>query len=453
MANNYTTTSLEALKYICSIINKTVDLPSTVISDTSIATNTTYSSFRLDKEFTTLEDELKHYTDTAIAGLNKLTKEIINDKALVVKDNVLYLYKAADDPSNDYMQMMLINGVAVELGSTQVDMSDYYNKTDSDNKFAAKLDLTTLTNSVNDKIDKTSILTAIDNDATDEQVYSASVMNTELDKKANKTDIEEANIVNLIPFPYDSAVVFENSGITFKVDDEGAIHVSGTKTTDNLVQYYPIRDTIGTSGYLIDTFEVGKTYTLSGCPSGGSAKTYHLRILFNYDKSSEGLTPFQYIDNGEGITFTIESEIKYIRIMIDYSGTTNTTYGDLIFKPQITEGNKVIDFKTSLNRNNLSQLKNTVTSTINGLNGRIPINSGEDMDNITAVGFYSVLSGSIAITISNLPVKSACFIDVYGNNHTVGKGWLVQEIKVSNSADAPIYRRSRVHEGNWGQWY
>ena len=150
MANNYTTTSLEALKYICSVINKTVDLPNTVISDASIATNTTYSSFKLDKEFTTLEDELKHYTDTAIAGLNKLTKEIINDKALVVKDNVLYLYKADDNPSNDYMQMMMINGVAVELGSTQVDMSDYYSKTDSDNKFAAKLDLDTLTTSFND---------------------------------------------------------------------------------------------------------------------------------------------------------------------------------------------------------------------------------------------------------------------------------------------------------------
>ena len=189
MAKKYTVTSLEALKLLCSIINKTVDLPNTVISDTSIATNTTYSSYKLDKEFDTLEDELKHYTDTAIAGLNKLTKEIINDKALVVKDNVLYLYKAADDPSNDYMQMMLINGVAVELGSTQVDMSDYYNKADSDNRFAAKLDLTTLTNSVNDKIDKASILTANDPSATDDQVYSAKAINAELDVVVKKTDI------------------------------------------------------------------------------------------------------------------------------------------------------------------------------------------------------------------------------------------------------------------------
>ena len=189
MSQQYTTMSLEALKLLCSTINKTVDLPSTVISDTSVATNTTYSSFRLDKEFDTLEDELKHYTDTAIAGLNKLTKEIINDKALVVKDNVLYLYKAADDPSNDYMQMMLINGVAVELGSTQVDMSDYYNKTDSDNKFAAKLDLNTLTAVVNDKINKTDIVTSIGNDSTNEKVAGAKAVYDELSKRADAVSI------------------------------------------------------------------------------------------------------------------------------------------------------------------------------------------------------------------------------------------------------------------------
>ena len=480
MANNYTTTSLEALKYLCSVINKTVDLPSTVISDTSIATNTTYSSFKLDKEFDTLEDELKHYTDTAIAGLNKLTKEIINDKSLVVKDNVLYLYKAADDPSNDYMQMMLINGVAVELGSTQVDMSDYYSKTDSDNKFAAKVDLDILTTTVNDKINKTSILTAIDNDATDDQVYSAKAINTELDKKVDKTDIattidssstndkpvgakatydelskkldiEEANMVNLMAFPYDNPNQ-ETSGITFKVDDDGVIHVSGTKTTNGTVQYYPMRDVMGTYGYLINIFEVGKTYTLNGCPRGGSNNTYRLRLILNYDKSSEGLTAYQYIDTGEGITFTIQSEIKYARLMIDYSGAIGTTYGDLIFKPQIIKGDKVVDFKIILNRNNLIQLKNVIDGTANGLNGRLTLKSGEDMDNINNTGYYSILTGTVASSILNLPVKSACLIDVYGNNLVSGKGWMVQEVKAVNSINSPIYRRSKLHEGSWGQW-
>ena len=249
MANNYTTTSLEALKYLCSVINKTVDLPSTVISDTSIATNTTYSSFKLDKEFDTLEDELKHYTDTAIAGLNKLTKEIINDKSLVVKDNVLYLYKAADDPSNDYMQMMLINGVAVELGSTQVDMSDYYSKTDSDNKFAAKVDLDILTTTVNDKINKTSILTAIDNDATDDQVYSAKAINTELDGLIKKTDIsttiDSTSTDNTVPTNkavYNSLINKVDNTVVLNTADKVN---SFDKAYQSFIVYASIADAIG----------------------------------------------------------------------------------------------------------------------------------------------------------------------------------------------------------------
>ena len=332
--------------------------------------------------------------------------------------------------------------------------------------------------------DSTNISTTINVNSTDKEVPSAKVVYTELNKKVNKTDIvdnltstnidkplsanqgkilkdelskkldiEEANIVNLIPFPYDFPTIHKISGITFKVDDEGAIYVSGTKTKDTLVQYYPMRDSNGTNGYLIDTFEIGKTYTLSGCPSGGSASTYGLRIILNYDKSSEGLTPYQYIDMGTGVTFTIKSEIKYARLMIDYNGTTNTTYGNLVFKPQITEGNKVIDFKPSLNRSNLSQLGNTISSTINGLNSRIIIDSGENMDNITTVGFYRISTETTAQTILNLPISSACLIDVYGDNYIeAGQGWMVQEVKASNSVNVPIYRRSKVLNGSWGKW-
>ena len=192
MANNYTTTSLEALKYICSVINKTIDLPSTVISDTSIATNTTYSSFKLDKEFTTLDDELKHYTDAAIAGLNKLSKEIINDKALAVKDNVLYLYKADDDTSNNYMQMMLINGVVVELGTTKIDMTDYYTKTETDDSFLKKTDASNTyatIATVNGKVDKTNILSAISSNPSNEKVLSEKAIKSELDLKANDNEV------------------------------------------------------------------------------------------------------------------------------------------------------------------------------------------------------------------------------------------------------------------------
>ena len=450
--NEFDELSKSDIEALIGLTDQELQTMTQLISDSEVRLDKTYSSSKIYTSIQDAIDTSKTYTLSEIGKMSGASYKVVSATSEMTDERIIYLLASG----NTYdMYIVEVDGTARRIGDTNIDLSQYLTTTDAENTYLKKTDAdgkyATIT-TVDGKVNKTDILTANSPSATDNQVYSAKAINTELDKKVNKTDVEEANIVNLMPFPYDSSIISENSGITFKVDDEGAIHVSGTKTTDNLVQYYPIRDTIGTSGYLIDTFEVGKTYTLSGCPSGGSTKTYRLRILFNYDKSNEGLTPYQYIDMGAGVTFTIESEIKYIRIMIDYSGTTSTTYGDLIFKPQITEGTKVIDFKTSLNRNNLSQLNNTVTSTINGLNGRIPINSGEDMDNITTIGFYSVLSGAIALTVSNLPIKSACFVDVYGNNHTVGKGWLVQEIKASNSADAPLYRRSRIHEGDWGQW-
>ena len=142
-SSNATTLTLDALRFLCSVINQTVDLPNTVISDTSIATNTTYSSYLQDKKFISIEEECKKYTDELVAGMNKLTKEVIDDKSLVTKDNVLYLYKAPDDISNNYMQIMLINGAPVEMGSTEVDFDNYYNKSYIHSKVALKIDLET----------------------------------------------------------------------------------------------------------------------------------------------------------------------------------------------------------------------------------------------------------------------------------------------------------------------
>lgn len=155
MSKTYTTMSLDAIKFLCKSVKAVANVSSSsLISDTSIATNTTYSSYKIERELDNLEDTVKAYTDALIAGLNKLTKEVIDNMSLVTNENVLYLYKATDDTSNNYMQIMLINGQAIQLGTTQADFTNIYNKTESENKFAAKLDLKTLTTSFNTIKDK-----------------------------------------------------------------------------------------------------------------------------------------------------------------------------------------------------------------------------------------------------------------------------------------------------------
>ena len=196
MSKNYTVMELEAIKKLCKSVNLIANLPTDLIADTNVATNTTYSSYRIDAEMSALETDIQAYVDTALAGLNKLTKEVIDDKALVVKENVLYLYKDPADINNDYMQMMLINGVAIELGSTTCDFNSVYSKDEIDAKFALKLDLDVLTTSFNNlvtsvekKIDKDKIVTTLDDTVTDEQVASARIVVDELDLKANDSEV------------------------------------------------------------------------------------------------------------------------------------------------------------------------------------------------------------------------------------------------------------------------
>ena len=206
--------SHEALSFLCNCINNTVNLSKDIVLDTAIQTSSTYSSFLIENKLKQLKEENETYANSLVAGLNKLSKEVINDKSLVTQENILYLYKSDDDTSNNYMQMMLINGVSVELGTTEVDISTLYSKDECDSKFGAKLDLDTLTTSFNDlkttlgnealtttaqtlkgginelnsgKIDKTSITTTISSTSTDEQVPSALAVKTELDNKLDKT--------------------------------------------------------------------------------------------------------------------------------------------------------------------------------------------------------------------------------------------------------------------------
>ena len=87
--------SLDAIKYICNLINQTVDLPSTILDDLNIATNTTYSSYRLDTLLKALKDENIKYCDEAIAGLNKTFYKKVY-KVVRRRCNISFYFNAYD---------------------------------------------------------------------------------------------------------------------------------------------------------------------------------------------------------------------------------------------------------------------------------------------------------------------------------------------------------------------
>lgn len=124
---------------------------------------------------------------------------------------------------------------------------------------------------------------------------------------------------NLIKFPYYDTTKTEK-GITFTVGDDGSITVNGTATANTMFFL---------SGVAIYTIYKG-TYTLSGCPSGGSNTTY-CQVLGSSD----------YIDIGNGVTRTYSQDLKqnvFIKIFSGY------TANNLVFKPQLEEGIQATDF-------------------------------------------------------------------------------------------------------------
>lgn len=122
----------------------------------------------------------------------------------------------------------------------------------------------------------------------------------------------ETPIKILIPYPYRDKTKTEN-GVTFTDNGDGSITVNGTATADTLFFLLSVN-----SDYIY-----AGTYTLTGCPKGGSETTY-CQVLGSSD----------YRDFGNGITRTYAADYKqnvFIKICSGY------TANNLVFRPKLVK--------------------------------------------------------------------------------------------------------------------
>lgn len=125
---------------------------------------------------------------------------------------------------------------------------------------------------------------------------------------------------NLLPYPYFETTKTEN-GITFTDNGDGTITVNGTATAD---ASFRLRRNDETSF----TLRAG-TYTLSGCPSGGSWGTYRIHI-----QGKPGTTMASDFGSG-GISRTFEEESPFSVYITISEGTV---VDNLTFKPMLEAG-------------------------------------------------------------------------------------------------------------------
>ncbi len=124
---------------------------------------------------------------------------------------------------------------------------------------------------------------------------------------------------NLLSYPYNTKGNINSNGIYFTDNGDGTITANGTATSR--AQYRMI----GTSD---NKYLKNGTYTISGCPSGGSSDTYCI-------VTSNGR------DIGEGHTFvSVGNSAFYFNITIE----AGTTVENLLFKPQLEFGKIVTNY-------------------------------------------------------------------------------------------------------------
>ena len=126
------------------------------IDDLNIRSDAVFSSKKVSELAQEVKHSLEQYIQSSINGLTHLKKEIVDvlPSDEDAEENILYLVKDAsvvDDVV--YNQYLLIDGVLEPLGNTSTDMSNYYNKDESDAKFALISNLQTLIDMVGNASD------------------------------------------------------------------------------------------------------------------------------------------------------------------------------------------------------------------------------------------------------------------------------------------------------------
>ena len=226
MSDNITELSKDDISALINLSPQEISKLTDIIS-TEIRLDKTFSSSDTYTRIQAAIDTAKEYTNNQLGKAVKPAYKVVSSTSEVTETGYFYLIS---NGTNYDMYVLSADGSVVSLGTSEVDLSNHYTKTEIDNDFLKKTDATstyaTIT-TVDGKVDKTNVLTALDNSATDEQVYSAKAMNTELDGVVKKTDIsttiDGTSTNDTVPTNkavYDSLINKVNNTVVLNTADE-----------------------------------------------------------------------------------------------------------------------------------------------------------------------------------------------------------------------------------------
>lgn len=141
---------------------------------------------------------------------------------------------------------------------------------------------------------------------------------------------------NLMQYPYLNTTTTVN-GITFTDNGDGTITVNGTNSSSSNVTFVMFASNDSTMPFILSP----GTYTISGCPSGGSLETFMINVEY-----TSGLSKNIYFDYGDGDTFILND---YTQIKVSICIGSGAVIDNLIFKPMIEVGSEKTEYEPYCN--------------------------------------------------------------------------------------------------------
>lgn len=191
LGDDITELTVDEIKSFIGLTQEEITTLSSIIKDSSVELSKTWSSSKIYTDIQEAINECKQYCVAELAKKSTGNFKKVDDISEVTDSN--YLYLIMNSSTNKYDIYALVDTNVELLTSTDINLSDYYTKSEIDNDFLKKTDATstyaTITN-VNEKIDKTSITTTIDSTVTNEQVVGAKAFYdkiSEVEETANTT--------------------------------------------------------------------------------------------------------------------------------------------------------------------------------------------------------------------------------------------------------------------------
>ena len=142
---NYEVLSHAAIVYLTGLIRDLASV-SEGVDDLHLASNSTFSSVKIDTLIKQCLQDSNEYTDRLVANLSRLELKIATSESEITQPNIMYLYKPSGATS--YEQYVVIEGTKVLLGTCDINMGDYYTISQADAKFCLITDYETLRDKV-----------------------------------------------------------------------------------------------------------------------------------------------------------------------------------------------------------------------------------------------------------------------------------------------------------------